>query len=102
MCQLGDTLFKIFIWGGKSLDIPLEKCYSYAQREPYNVISKRISDDMAPQMKNLNMAIKILKHFYSLVSIWSVASHMKRHKGVCHPMKCDVNNNVKLFPTVYC
>ena len=25
----------------------------------------------------------------------------KPHKGVCHPTKCDVINDVKLFPTVY-
>ena len=25
----------------------------------------------------------------------------KPHKGVCHPTKCDVINDVKLFQTVY-
>ena len=25
----------------------------------------------------------------------------KPHKAVRHPTKCDVNNDVKLFPTVY-
>ena len=26
----------------------------------------------------------------------------KSHKAARHPMKCDVINDVKLFPTVYC
>ena len=26
----------------------------------------------------------------------------KQHKGVSHPTKCDVINDVKLFPTIYC
>ena len=39
------------------------------------MISERISDDTPPQMKILNM--------------------------VRHPSKCDVINDVKIFPTVY-
>ena len=26
----------------------------------------------------------------------------KLHKAACHPRRCDVINDVKLFPTVYC
>ena len=26
---------------------------------------------------------------------------MKPHKATCHPIKCDIINDVKLFPTVY-
>ena len=36
--------------------------------EPENVISKRISDDIPPQMKILNMVIPILMHFCSFLS----------------------------------
>ena len=59
-----------------------------------------ISDNIPPQMKILNMVISILMHFYNLVSNWSVASRKKPHKA--YVMKCDVINDVKLFPTVYC
>ena len=65
------------------------------------MISERISDDIPPKMKVLNMVMPILMRFYSLVSNWSVASHIKPHKGVRHPTKCDVINDVKLFPKVY-
>ena len=65
-----------------------------------NSISERISDNITPQMKILNMVIPIRMCFYSLVSNWSVGSHIKPHKGVCHPTKCDVINDIKLFSTV--
>ena len=65
------------------------------------MISERISDDIPPQMIILNTVIPILMRFYSLVSNWSVASRIKPYKGVRHPTKCDVINDVKLFPTVY-
>ena len=65
------------------------------------MISERISDDISPQIKILNMVIPILMRFYSLVSNWSVASHIKPYKGVRRPTKCDVINDVKLFLTVY-
>ena len=44
-----------------------------------NVISERISDDIPPQMKILNMAIPVLMHFCSFVSNWSVASSIMPH-----------------------
>ena len=65
------------------------------------MISERLSDDLHPQIKNLNMVIPILMCFYSLASNWSVASRIKPHKGVCHPIKYDIINDVKLFPTGY-
>ena len=43
------------------------------------MISKRISDEMPPQMKILNMVIPILMHFCSFVSNLSVASRIKLH-----------------------
>ena len=67
------------------------------------MISESISDNIPPQMKNLNMVIPILMPFYRLVSNWSVASRIthKPDKEVCHPKKCDIINEVKLFLTVY-
>ena len=44
-----------------------------------NMISDRISHDIAPQMKIFIMVIPILMHFCSFVSNWSIASHMKQH-----------------------
>ena len=65
------------------------------------MISESICHDIPPQMKILNMVIPILMHFYNLISNWSVARCIKLHKGVRHPTKVDIINEVKLFPTVY-
>ena len=45
------------------------------------MISDRISDNIPPQMKILNMVIAIIMHFRicSLVANWSVASRIKLH-----------------------
>ena len=51
------------------------------------MISERISDDIPPQMKILNMVIPILMHFCSGAL-----------QAACNPMICDVINDVKLFP----
>ena len=57
------------------------------------MISDRISDNIPPQMKILNMVIPVLMHFCSFVSNWSIESNIK--------LICDVINNIKLVPTVY-
>ena len=62
------------------------------------MIFKRISDDIPPQMKILNMIIPTVMHFCSFVLIWSVASPIKPQ---VIKTKCDVIDDVKLFPTVY-
>ena len=43
------------------------------------MISERISDDIPPQMKILNMVIPILMHFCNFLSNQSVESCIKRH-----------------------
>ena len=65
------------------------------------MISEHTSDDIPPQMKILNMVIPIVMHFCSFISNLSVASRIKPHKGIHHQMKCDVINDIKLFPTVF-
>ena len=62
------------------------------------MISDRLSDDMLPQLKNLNMVIPILMHFCSLSS---KLEHCKPHKAARHQMICNIINDIKLFPTVY-
>ena len=57
------------------------------------MFSKRISDDIPPQMKILNLVIPILIHLK--------LECCKPHNAACHPMKCDVINDVKMFPAVY-
>ena len=64
------------------------------------MISDKISDKLSPQMKILNMVIPILMRFYSLISNWNIASHIKLYKGLCHPTKYEIIKDVKLFPTV--
>ena len=59
------------------------------------MITESISDDIPPQMKILIMVIpRILQFCLKL-------EHSKPHNGACHPTKCDVINEVKLFPAVY-
>ena len=55
--SIGDHSYVILFNLGNS---PL--FYGDASTEPLNVISERISDDLHPQMKILNMAIPILTH----------------------------------------
>ena len=54
------------------------------------MISERISNDIPPKMKIFNMVIPILIHFCIFVSNLSKAAR--------HPKKCDIINDVKLFP----
>ena len=61
------------------------------------MISERISDNISPQMKILNMVIPI--QCTSVVS--SRIGALEAHKAAHHPTRCDVINDVKLFPTVY-
>ena len=61
------------------------------------MISERISDNIFPQMKILNMVIPILTHICSLSSNLSVATH----KAARLSAKRDIINEVKLFSTVY-
>ena len=63
------------------------------------MISECISGDIPPQMKILNMAILTLVHFLQLEL---KLEGCKPHKTARHPTKCDVIDDVKLFPTVYC
>ena len=52
---MGTTIFQFVIWGGISSDIRSEiMFYGSANASPYNKISDRISDDIPPQMTNLN------------------------------------------------
>ena len=62
------------------------------------MISERISDDIPPQMKILNMVIPILVHICSFVSNWSVARRI-----MLHGIQRNVTNfyDAKTFPAVY-
>ena len=102
MDHLGDNCIQIFhlgryIVGYTVGNLVLRRHASRAIKRDF----RTISEDIPPQMKILNMVIPILMRFYNLVSNWSVASRIKPHKGVLHPTKCDLINDVKLFPTVY-
>ena len=63
------------------------------------MISKRISDDMHPQMKILNMFIPI--QINALLQFKLKLECCKLHKATPHPAKYDVIIDVKLFSTVY-
>ena len=61
------------------------------------MISDSISDDILPQMKNLNSYL----HSNALLQSCHKLKCCKPHKAVRHPTICEVINDVKLFPTVY-
>ena len=58
------------------------------------MISERITDYIPPQIEILNMD--------ALLQSRLKLEHCKLHKAARHPTKCDVINDVKLFPSVYC
>ena len=60
------------------------------------MISERISADIPPNMKILNMVIPTLMLLCIFVSNLRFASRIKQHNY--NPTKCDVINDVKLFP----
>ena len=62
------------------------------------VISECICTDIPPQMKMLNM---VIPHSNALLQFCLKLKHCKPHNAAYHPTKCDVINDVKLFPTVY-
>ena len=66
-------------------------------RKMWLVLSWTYIRRFPPQIKVLNMVIPILMRFYRL-NLERCKPH--RHKGECHQLKCDIINDVKLFPTV--
>ena len=68
------------------------------------MISDLISDDIPPQMNILGMFIPILMHCSSgctCLLLKSVLSQIGALQAICQPMKCDLINDIKLFPTVH-
>ena len=55
------------------------------------MICERLSDNVTPKMKILNMVI-LLQFLLKLECC-------KLHNAARHPTKCDVINDIKLFPT---
>ena len=64
------------------------------------MILDRKSGDIPPKINILNMVIPILIHFCACLPL-KPSSQFLALQATCHPTKCDVTNNVKLFPTVY-
>ena len=61
------------------------------------MISERISNDVPAQMKILNMD----PHSNAILQFCLKFEHCKPHNSTYHPRKCDIINDVKLFPTVF-
>ena len=61
------------------------------------MLSDCINDDIPHKMKTLNIVIPILMHFCSFLS-----SQIEKLQAACHPMKCDVLNDIKVFPIYFC
>ena len=54
---MGITILQFIIWGGISSNIRSEIMFYSADASAKNKISDRISDDIPPQMRNLNTVI---------------------------------------------
>ena len=61
------------------------------------MIFERISVDIPPN-KNFEYGYP---HSNALLQFELNLERCKPHKAARHPMKCDIINDVKLFPTVY-
>ena len=62
------------------------------------MISERISDDILTQMIIFEYGYP---HSYALLQFRLELERWKPHKAARHSTRCDVINDVKLFPTVY-
>ena len=62
------------------------------------MISDRKYNNIPPQIKNFEMVISILMHF------WFKLEHCKPHKGKCHPTKYTIiNENFRQYiAAIYC
>ena len=63
------------------------------------MISERISDDTTSPNEYFEYGYP---HSNALLQSHPKLECSKPHKAACQPTKCDVVNEVKLFPTVYC
>ena len=58
------------------------------------MISEHMSDDIPLKYGN--------PHSHAILQFCLKLERFKPHNATCHPTKCDVINDIKLFPTVYC
>ena len=58
------------------------------------MISRRLSENMPPQMKILTS----YPHSNTLLQYRLKLEHCKPHNATRHPTKCDIINDFKLFP----
>ena len=82
---MGITIFKFVIWGGISSDIRSEIMF---YGSALNKISDRISDDIPPQMKNLNTVIPLVLSPHCQVPVYTVTTlasifQYGHHNGKC-------------------
>ena len=64
------------------------------------MISQRISDDIPPN-ENFEYGCSHSNVLLQSSLKLECCKPHKAAKGACHPTKCDVINDVKIFPTVY-
>ena len=71
------------------------------------MIPDRISNDITPLPHEHFIYNYLHSNALFCCLLFNFLFHLKSecckpHKAACHPTKCDVTNDVKLFPTVYC
>ena len=67
------------------------------------MISDHISNDIPPTIYLPNANFEYgFPHSYALLQFCFKLESCKLHTAACQLTKCDIINDVKLFPTVYC
>ena len=61
------------------------------------MISERISDKFTSPSENFEYGYH---HSYAHLHLAVIAQIGMLHKVACHPRKCDIINDIKLFPIV--
>ena len=61
------------------------------------MISNRISNNIPPQNENFEY---VYTHSIAILHFCLKLECCKPYKAACHPTKCDIFNDLKLFPTI--
>ena len=100
MCQpyLGDNCIKNFHFGRYIVGYTVRNLV--LQRR----VSGAVKRDFRPYFRQYTSLNKIFEYGYphanALLQSRFYLEHCKPHIAARHPTKCDVNNDIKLFPTV--
>ena len=87
---------KFFIWGGKVSDIWSEIQFSTTCQQSRKIWFLSLYLMICSPTLNENCKYGY-PHSYALLWFYLKLEHCNLHKAACHPTKCDVINDIKLF-----